>query len=87
MEKIIQFSSGIKVTAATRHITSPASYSNASSGLSDIEEKEGISTLSPIYKKKRESPLETAEKNLMAIAVPRHKYTADESEPNSAERK
>lgn len=88
MEKIMQFHSGTKVPLATRHITSPASYSNQS-GISDAEaEKEGIQTLSPIYKKIKENPVMISEKakdNLKILQIPKNKYETDESEPNSPE--
>ena len=78
MEKIMQFHSGTKVPLATRHITSPASYSNQS-GISDAEaEKEGIQTLSPIYKKLKENPVMISEKakdNLKILQIPRNTFS------------
>lgn len=89
MEKIMQFRSGVKVAVATRHITSPETHSNPS-GISDVEDiKESIQTLSPIYKKQKESvvPIEKMKENLKILQIPNKKYETDESEPNSPESK
>ena len=87
MEKIIQFRSGIKLPAAIRHTTSPAS--SAQKGISDIEDtKDDQETLSPIYKKQNnvDNHKENNIKDLKILQVNGNKkYETDESDPPSPE--